>query len=161
MSPCIVAADWGVKDMGCIVVCSLVGGIIYVEDVYYFDSTTQEKIMKQENNTDSICKHNPENTLPYVMTPPVHAALIHDWADGAVIQYYGVESDEWLDCVNNAPSWNPTSKYRIKPYPDVVIQTHTKLAKVPGGKFNPGDAQNLRLTYNGFTGKLKKAEVIA
>lgn len=49
-----------------------------------------------------------------LMATRKHAALIHAWADGAVIQYqnsYG----KWVDVVRNDPSWRDDETYRIKP----------------------------------------------
>jgi hypothetical protein len=42
-----------------------------------------------------------------------HAELIKAWADGAKIEFYDADSDEWRPCP--APSWYPADQYRIKP----------------------------------------------
>lgn len=94
-------------------------------------------------------------------TPHKHAELIKAWADGAIIQYKNHVGD-WLDRFK--PTWDPGAEYRIKPEPnpDVVlyaaadvrangIHSHSVLYQV----------DNLKLTFDGEAGKLKKAEVIA
>lgn len=43
-----------------------------------------------------------------------HAALIHAWADGAMIQLKK-GNGEWEDCLGNFPAWNEKNEYRIKP----------------------------------------------
>lgn len=48
------------------------------------------------------------------MTKHRHAELIKAWADGAVIQYFR-DSLTWEDVPGNAPVWDPTIEYRIKP----------------------------------------------
>jgi hypothetical protein len=50
------------------------------------------------------------------MTPHKHAALIKQWADGAIIQYTtDLAATVWHDCTHNTPMWYPTSTYRVKP----------------------------------------------
>jgi hypothetical protein len=62
-----------------------------------------------------------------------HAELIKAWADGAQIEFYDADSDEWRPCP--APSWYPADQYRIKPveqqrvYP-VTHMTGNELASV-------------------------------
>lgn len=45
--------------------------------------------------------------------PHVHAALIKQWADGAVIQFFS--GGRWIDMVKLAPSWDASIAYRVKP----------------------------------------------
>jgi len=47
--------------------------------------------------------------------PHKHAELIKLWADGAIIQYKGINSEVWSDCDNNSPSWHESVNYRVKP----------------------------------------------
>lgn len=42
-----------------------------------------------------------------------HADLIHQWADGAEIQW-SFGDGEWYD-ISNVPEWKDTLQYRIKP----------------------------------------------
>ncbi len=81
--------------------------------------------------------------------PHKHAEVIKAWADGAEIQ------------------WFEDMRYRIKPEPkpDVVRYMAISAPKtdyvetfVPS--LCPSHATNLRLTFDGETGKLKKAEVL-
>ena len=52
------------------------------------------------------------------MKPHKHAALIHAWADGAVIQYKNVGIGNWVDVSENEPLWSNNLEYRIKPLTD-------------------------------------------
>ena len=81
-----------------------------------------------------------------------HADLIHAWADGAQIQ--AKWKDIWLDM--NGQFWHDNVDYRVKPETDVVrfISTH----EYSGHEYF--QAANVRLTFDGDTNKLKKAEVI-
>ena len=92
--------------------------------------------------------------------PHKHAELIKAWADGAEIQFLA-RGGRWRDCAQNQPEWNLTTEYRIKPEPkpDVV---RTMLAGVNGIQFfcETQDG-NLKLTFDGETGKLKSAEVLS
>jgi len=54
-----------------------------------------------------------------LMATRKHAALIHAWADGAVIQYQNHDG-KWSDVVGNDPSWRDDETYRIKPKTKVV-----------------------------------------
>ena len=45
--------------------------------------------------------------------PHKHAALIKQWADGAVIQYRLYYDDKWGDMID--PVWNLPGHYRVKP----------------------------------------------
>lgn len=47
--------------------------------------------------------------------PHPHAELIKAWADGAVIQFWSLIEDRWVDTTNNRPHWDGATKYRIKP----------------------------------------------
>lgn len=94
-------------------------------------------------------------------TPRVHAELIKAWADGAEIEVYSLDR-EWVSLTGYVPSWNKYSKYRIKPepkpdairYADVTGLTMHLYSNVKDG------ASNLKLTFDGETGKLKSAEVL-
>lgn len=85
-----------------------------------------------------------------------HHNEIIAWANGAEIEFYSRDDDEWDLCVNNHPFWDSHTKYRIKPEPkpDVVKLYYAETDFIYP---NPG-AANLKLTFN--DGKLKAAEVI-
>ena len=91
-----------------------------------------------------------------------HAELIKAWADGAIIQLK-VGDARWIDSVDNDPSWDIDSEYRIKPEPkpDVVRYTVCDVRldrySVTPSKY---DGDNLKLTFCGETGKLMTAEVL-
>lgn len=93
-------------------------------------------------------------------TPHKHAELIKAWADGAIIQYR--YSGGWGDVSYNKPSWREEETYRIKPEPDVVLYAEADVrANVIHSHSVLYQVDNLKLTFDGETGKLKKAEVIA
>jgi len=90
-----------------------------------------------------------------------HAELIHAWADGAQIQLrWKIDNANWEDC---DPAWTDLCEYRIKPEPKpdwtklVLIETHKSyICSWEEDRHNA----NLRLTFDGETGKLKSAEVL-
>lgn len=90
-----------------------------------------------------------------------HAELIKVWADGAEIEVYNQESGIWRDCPT--PSWLDFSEYRIKPEPkpDLVRYVACNVwfdgYDVSSSKY---EGDNLKLTFDGETGKLKTAEVL-
>jgi len=99
------------------------------------------------------------------LVPHKHQHEIKAWASGAKIQvkytFDGVS--DWLD--TEKPGWFIDENYRVKPIPDVVIETVMQLnaadgTSFPGAEYNTSTENNLRLSFNGFTGALKKAEVI-
>ena len=96
-------------------------------------------------------------------TPHKHAALIKAWADGAQIECRQADSGEWLTVTE--PAWSRVSAYRVKPEPkaDVVEQYVAKgYTKYSGVRVaEHWERENLKLTFDGETGKLKAAEVIA
>ena len=97
-------------------------------------------------------------------TPHKHAGLIKAWADGAEIEYLS-DHGEWSTSGN--PYWNPLVEYRIKPEPKPDLITECKIIgayrSIMWNRCWPGTVvgANLRLTFDGETGKLKAAEVIA
>ena len=90
--------------------------------------------------------------------PHKHAELIKAWADGAEIEVYW--NGKWEEA--DAPVWNTKSEYRIKPEPkpDVVVDEYVAYGPICGAFFDDMTACNIRLTFDGETGKLKKAEVL-
>jgi len=100
-------------------------------------------------------------------TPHVHAELIKAWADGAEIEAYQ-GGGSWK-CVSS-PEWNMGTTYRIKPEPkpDVVYYGAFDIGDVRSGNriidscftsmYDAGD--DIKLTFDGETGKLKSAEVL-
>jgi len=91
------------------------------------------------------------------MKPHKHAELIKAWADGAVIQTTDCNG-AWFDC---NPHWEWDLEYRIKPEPkpDVVKYTSAYIDKFGQWDLRIHD-DNLKLVWDGETGKLKSAEVL-
>jgi len=90
-------------------------------------------------------------------TPHKHAELIHAWADGAKIEFRWDVCDDWRRIT--APRWDQTGDYRIKPEskPDTVWNYNAFEGHLVRCDSN---SANLKLTFDGETGKLKSAEVI-
>jgi hypothetical protein len=97
-------------------------------------------------------------------TPHKHAELIKAWADGAEIQYRA--DSNWYDCASNSPMWDERQEYRIKlePKPDSNLYFRAmnyEHGNGPSEVIWTGDnGANLKLTFDGETGKLKSAEVL-
>lgn len=101
------------------------------------------------------------------MKPHIYADIIKAWADGAKIEQRvcrNYENDIWTDWLPFDGTWKEDKvflSYRIKHElkPDVV-----KYAIVDGysGMFckQNYDRANLKITFDGETGKLKSAEVL-
>ena len=91
-----------------------------------------------------------------------HYDLIVAWAGGAKIQWKN-DLHDWRDISD--PAWINSYEYRIKPKPDVVAYATTYIflkdvAHVTNAYLNQESNSNLKLTFDGETGKLKNAEVI-
>lgn len=94
-----------------------------------------------------------------------HAELIKAWADGAEIQIKTVYYDRvWLDDLN--PSWGEHNEYRIKPEPKPDVIDYAYVIKNPMNhsmtkiEWTVKKWANLKLTFDGETGKLKNVEII-
>ncbi len=97
-------------------------------------------------------------------TPHVHAELIKAWADGATIQWYNNITGEWETNKHHAPCWDATTKYRVKPEPKPDRIETRKLAYDPVNGtiwLNGGDHRNIVFVFDGETGVLKSAQVLA
>lgn len=102
-------------------------------------------------------------------TPHKHAVLIKAWADGAKIEGRAHTNEYWTPIGH--PQWHEHWQYRIKPEPkpDIILYATIEDELPVEKSFNkeldftqyrtPFD--NLKLTFDGETGKLKAAEVIA
>jgi hypothetical protein len=103
-----------------------------------------------------------EIARPLVQHP--EAFILHALADGATIQYRRKVTPnglpgKWCNCITT-PSFLSAFEYRVKPIPDVVVELVSVLNGMPGKEYANISQPNLRLTYNGFTGALKIAEVL-
>lgn len=102
-------------------------------------------------------------------TPHKHAELIKAWADGAEIQYKD-SLGNWFDC-HDDPRWSEHVTYRIKPEPkpDVIRYgcfdkyDHSGYLNIRAYSVQQSTilgTEQLKLTFDGETGKLKSAEVL-
>ena len=83
-----------------------------------------------------------------------HYDLIVAWANGAKIEAR-LKGGEWHEL--STPAWNGIdTEYRIKREPDVVQEMHITRFNTTTLYVEP----NVRLTFDGETGKLKLAEVL-
>lgn len=92
--------------------------------------------------------------------PHKHAALIKAWADGAEIERWFASVGKWLYTAN--PNWDVKYQYRVKPEPkpDVVFGRNAYLNSDGYLLMDLLNKPNIRFTFDGETGKLKKAEVL-
>ena len=89
-----------------------------------------------------------------------HHKEIIAWANGAKIEWRA-PGFEWAPCYRNDPAWADDVEYRVAPTPkpDVVNLYYAKngyCSNLMMAAVQP----NLKLTFDGETGKLKAAEVI-
>lgn len=103
--------------------------------------------------------------------PHIHAEVIKAWADGAEIEYRRNSLHSWK--VTSAPDWSEYYDYRVKPAhkPDAVYFMalcdpsyvgDTGRSTIEGFASDVYNhvTDSLKLTFDGETGKLKKAEVL-
>lgn len=94
-----------------------------------------------------------------------HHDVIVAWADDTskVVQWSEPGSGVWKDIIGK-PQWDDETAYRIKPEtpPDVVCTGlfGTYSNGILCYHVSSGANPNLRLTFDGETGKLKSAEVL-
>ena len=99
-------------------------------------------------------------------SPHKHAALIKAWADGAEIEYFGPTSQKWIALTH--PSWRDCDEYRIKPVPKPDRTFYGVVKEYPnknpyGGNVGPFDTNpenNIKLVFDGETGKLKSVSLL-
>jgi hypothetical protein len=84
-----------------------------------------------------------------------HADLIKAWADGAEIEWQGINGD-WCS-ISGTPAWSIETTYRIKPKPDIISFL---CVLDPSGIVFGMVGANLKLIFDGETRKLKSAEVL-
>ena len=123
------------------------------EDKNYFDKAHYEA-MRQSDRMKIL----PSDSVAGAkrLRPHIHAEFIHAWADGAQIECQSPDG-RWVTLPTLA--WDSLSKYRVKPDPDVVLyycEHHLRNS----GHSSKYDDDNLKITFDGMTGKLKSAEVI-
>ena len=120
-----------------------------------------------------MCQCKSQENCPQCNTEPErqphkHAALIREWVldTSRVVQYKRSSTHEWADC-EDYPAWIATIQYRFKPEPkpDVVIyselQARTELGLAIGlNRIKDMPSNNVIITFDGETGKLKSVEII-
>lgn len=95
-----------------------------------------------------------------------HADLIKAWADGAEIEWLGINGN-WCS-ISGTPAWSIETTYRIKPVPkpdvvrNITVEATTRCGEEFVQVFKSGKYcfPNLHLTFDGESGKLKSAEVL-
>ena len=94
-------------------------------------------------------------------TPHKHRDLIIAWAFGAEIEVKLLRTNRWEE--TSDPSWNDEYEYRIKPEPkpDTVSFLHLSKGSVGPVVSTCFTVNNLKITWDGETGKLKSSEVIS
>ena len=100
-------------------------------------------------------------------TPHKHAEFIKAWADGAEIEFFSVYHNEWRPIGEN-PMWSERLDFRIKPEPKPDVVRYTVYEYNPNNETTFGGIPtkgiesftNIKLTFDGETGKLKSAEVL-
>jgi len=90
--------------------------------------------------------------------PHKHAELIKAWADGAEIEYRAVPGHGAWMAEGIHLIWDEHAEYRIKPEPkpDAIGEYYVDRNTITAFS----NCRNLRLTFDGETGRLKKAEVL-
>lgn len=95
---------------------------------------------------------------------PHHDMIVAWAADTSRVVQCWQTTQEWLDI--EQPNWNREGKYRFKPEPKPDVMTECKITRCYGAilwnsETDTVDGANLRLTFDGETGQLKSAEVLA
>ena len=99
------------------------------------------------------------------MTLHKHAEILRAIADGKEVQFKG-SNGEWIEPVSINPIHDSYLEWRIKPEPKPDAELYYNCSfgsgvvycgKTGGIVFKP---YNLRLTFDGETEKLKKAEIL-
>jgi hypothetical protein len=91
-------------------------------------------------------------------TPQKHADLIKAWADGAKIEKQD-STGEWF--IDYKPDWYEYSNYRLFQETNPDIEVFANANAYEWISFCDKSAANLKFTFDGETGALKAAEVIA
>jgi hypothetical protein len=86
-----------------------------------------------------------------------HAELIKAWADGAIIEEYRINLDQWIE-PKPYPIWDSRLQYRIKPEPKPDTHIHYRYNQ-DHRTFTEcyvGQRGDLLITVCGETGELKR-----
>lgn len=92
-------------------------------------------------------------------TPHKHQAVIHAFADGKTIQVLNGDG-AWID--TTMPNFHPLNNYRVKPepVPDIVRYVRVGVDSCSLPRQYAAIGYNLKLTFDGKTQELIKAEVL-
>jgi hypothetical protein len=98
------------------------------------------------------------------MKPHRHAEIIKEFVNGKECEYYIPYSDKWEE-INFLADFDTRHTVRIKPEPkpdtvDYLFVANKEPIYVPEINWVYENTANLKLTWDGETGKLKSAEVI-
>jgi hypothetical protein len=100
------------------------------------------------------------------LTPHIHSEVIKAWASGEIVQFKTDIGRPWYDLTqNDTPGFHKEYEYRIKPEPkeDSVYYMYARKGVDECYSYlmiTQDHMDNLKLTFDGETGKLKAAEVI-
>lgn len=96
------------------------------------------------------------------MKPHKHAEVIKAWADGAAIEVRGEFTDYqwWTFQADYVPSWSAKNEYRIKPEPKPDEIRYFKITAGANLIYAIKETANIKIIWDGETGKLKDAEVL-
>jgi len=91
----------------------------------------------------------------------VHHDLIVAWAKGAKIEFWNDSKDHWEN--SSTPQWTVSHLYRIKPEPkpDIIRSYSVCFDKSKNRALCHERSDTLMLIFDGETGKLKDAQVLA
>jgi hypothetical protein len=91
----------------------------------------------------------------------IHAEVLHAYVYGKTCEYWSNNSNQW-QVIHLLDTFDWADKVRIKPEPkpDVVRYTQVTLSGTDILSYQEYLLDNLKLTFDGETGKLKSAEVI-
>ena len=89
-----------------------------------------------------------------------HYDVIVAWAAGKKIEYFSNIDYKWRD--SSQPSWYEHYEYRIKPEPKPDIVNYIQATKDSIRTSGPHQClgSNLKVIFDGETGKLKSVEMI-
>lgn len=146
--------------------------ITYTVDESSEDSASEQALLDVEQDHGEadyeVVSVKDQEGEKSVNKPHKHAALIKAWADGAEIQ---VKLREWEDCTNHHPTWDINYEYRLKSEakPDIEIygmirlepeiELHMRKAALVNSGTYLNTVDNVKLTFDGETGKLKHVEM--
>ena len=136
------------------------GSVGIVSEIYGYNVLFENDPNAYDTRKYTLFK---EPEMNQTKKPHVHAECIKAWADGATIEFRCGGEYEWRDLKTTCPSWSEGFQYRIKPEtkPDIEKFIRVEIVGRSVCLIHPRDGdRNLKLTFDGETGKLKKAEVI-